>query len=124
MTPKHAVFRKVFQACLECTPSTFDYTPNADAKLPFIHVANSYEMEGNVREVSGVVRGFVRMYGRREDRQRLDEWATELQHKFKTMHEAHGYAIHCEQYQVQDMQVQSTEPIIGFSVMYAFQYNI
>lgn len=123
MTPRHAIFRKVYEECLKVTDSTYDYTPGADALLPFIHVARQEDAPGAVREITGRVRSYIRMYGRRPDRSTLDQWVVALHNSLAGVDEAHGYSVHLSLFQAQDMELQSEEPMVGVAIILEFDYN-
>lgn len=123
MTPRHAIFRRIYEECLAVTPSVYDYAPGGDALLPFIHVANSSDNPGAVREMEGKIRTFIRLYGRRTERGLLDNWTVQLHGRLNGVKEAHGYSTHLSFFQAQDMELQSEEPTVGIVILLEFDYN-
>lgn len=123
MTVRHAVFRKLFEHCLRITGDTYDYAPAADAKLPFIHIQSTSELAGRIRELTGTVRAVVRFYGKREDRQTIDNWVTTLQRSLHDEKEAYGYRIQLGLFEPSDSDLRTAEPLIGTSVLIEFDYN-
>ncbi len=93
MTPANAVFRYVFATAQDLTDKVYDYLPDANAHYPFIYIGeDDTEQVSNTDRVEDVEQT-VHLWGKRTDRNQLDDWLEALRAELGRPRRAFAYSL-------------------------------